>query len=163
MTTRDNIMTRLTELGTLNNQNTNILQQLTALKAENVNMLQAMRGAILLLGTLITTRANLDEILTSANTSFTTMDGTVQQIINILQGAPTTDELTEARVQLEGVIRSAGTGPPDLGQALSSSPAGPRSGGYSYKPYNSKRPGSYKASMKKSKKKYSKRRKQMTK
>jgi len=61
-------MTRLTELGTLNNQNTNILQQLTALKAENVNMLQAMRGAILLLGTLISTRANLDEILTSANT-----------------------------------------------------------------------------------------------
>jgi hypothetical protein len=179
MTTRDNILERIRGLGSLNGRNDDILQQLTALKTENVNMIQAMVSATALLGTLIGNREQLDAIIASVDTSYGVMNDNVGQILDLLQGAPTTAELIRARTALEEAIANAnrpdngsqGNGPPSQIPPNTSRPRPPGgslgqnalSGGYSYKPYNSKRPGSYKASMKKSKKKYSKRKKPMTK
>ena len=180
MTTRDNIVDRIRELGSLNGRNADILGQLTSLKAENGNMLRAMVSATALLGTLIGNRVQLDAIIASVDTSYGVMNDTVGQIITLLQAAPTTADLITARTALEEAIANANrANPPDNGSqgngpasplplntSQSSRPPGgalAQYAGYSYKPYNSKRPGSYKASVKKSKKKYSKRRKQMTK
>lgn len=167
MTSRDTIMQRLGQLASLDGQNENILQQLMALKAENANMLLAMQNVIPVLRRLIDTRANLDEILQSTNQSYDQMKTTIQTIIGTLQNAPTTAELTNARTALEDITREAESASP--GTASTASPGtdmpDPFAGGYSYKPYtsyNSRRPSSYKVSMKKGKKKYSKRKRRMT-
>lgn len=157
MTSRDTIMQRLGQLASLDGQNDNILQQLTALKAENANMLLAMQNVIPVLRRLIDTRENLDDILQTTNQSYDQMRGTIENIIGILQNAPTTSDLTNARTALEEITREAASTVPNIPP--------PTSGGYFYKPYtsyNTKRPSTYKVTRSKGKKKYSKRKRRMT-
>jgi len=158
----EEIRERLGKLGTFNNRMVDIVSQLDELKDVNSRMINAMTQATLLLGQLIQTRVDPNDILQLLNQSSIQVNDNVEGIINKIQGAPTMVDMNTVLQNLQRAIDDSR--PPDVGVPLPAQ--APVIGGYSYKPYtsyNSKRPGSYKVSKKKGKKKYSKRKKRMTK
>lgn len=147
----DDIRERLERLGTFNGRMQSIYSELDALKGVNTTMIDAMSQAAELLDQLRTSRIEPNELIELLNGTSQNIDTNVNNIITRIQGAPNLGQMNQVIGQLQRAIEAV---PSTL------------VGGYSYKPYtsyNSKRPGSYKVSMKKGKKKYSKRKKRMTK